>query len=500
MADIFSVKGTPSAVIVSRRARRLESGRDGAGDRAARAPRPPAGPEHRVRGGLGGVATSGGPDDREAALRAFVARVAPDRAETGHLDRATSEVLRRFEAAGIDALLLKGPALAALLYTAGEHRSYSDIDLLVAPSRLEAAEKALGELGYTNADSETGVDDVGGVVHAHTWVRRAHADPTMIDLHHWLSGATARPAVAWQALSASDVDRGGRSRTAVLDPAGQAMHLALHAAQHGAAYGRQLDELGRALERLPAAAWDSAAALAEEIGATRAFAAGLRLLSQGAAEAARLRPAANRRGGLGDQEPSGTAARHLPRKSAGTGDHRVRAAGDPAPGAVSRPGVDRAPASGGRSQHARLIGAYAAHLARAPAWATRAWLFSRRARRAGVVPVNRLRARPRAGRADADSLTVSAYAQVFVRAAGGRVGPAAVRLQRRLRAACRRVRRAAVDLATCSTPAGRPTSALAVAAREAVRVGRAGRAGRAACSGCSSRRSARSRSRTAWRR
>jgi hypothetical protein len=31
----------------------------------------------------------------------------------------------------------------------------------------------------------------------------------------------------------------------------------------------------------------------------------------------------------------------------------------------------------------RLIGAYAAHLARAPAWAIRAWLFGRRARRAG---------------------------------------------------------------------------------------------------------------------
>jgi hypothetical protein len=254
----------------------------------------------------------------------------------------------------------------------------------VAPSRLQAAEAALGDLGYANADSVTGVDDVGGVVHAHTWVRRAHADPTMIDLHHWLSGATARPAVAWEALirHRTWIEVGG-TRAAVLDPAGQAMHLALHAAQHGAAYGRQLDELGRALERLPAADWDSAAALAEEVGATRAFAAGLRLLPQGAAEAARL--------GVPRTDEEDWAIRNRAARPRGT--FHVRAL-EQATTASERLGIlrralfpDRAwvvlqhPAAG--QSTLRLIGAYAAHLARAPAWAIRAWLFGRRARRAG---------------------------------------------------------------------------------------------------------------------
>jgi hypothetical protein len=312
-----------------------------------------------------------------------VARVAPERADTGHLDRATSEVLTAFESVGIDVLLLKGAALAALLYSAGEHRSYSDIDLLVAPSRLEAAEQALEALGYANADSVTGVDDVGGVVHAHTWVRRAQADPTMIDLHHWLSGAEAHPAEAWEALLARRtwIDVEGR-RAAVLDSSGQAMHLALHAAQHGAAYGRQLDELALALERWPAGVWDAAAALAEQIAATRAFAAGLRLLPRGAAEAERL--------GLPLTDEEDWTIRHRVARPRGT--FHVRALAEA--GSLSeRASILRRALLPERAwivlQHPaaahstiRLVGAYATHLARAPAWAARAWRFRRKARRA----------------------------------------------------------------------------------------------------------------------
>ena len=54
------------------------------------------------------------------------------------------------------------------------------------------------------------------------------------------------------------------------------MHLATHAAQHGPAYPKHVDELALALERWPADVWDSAALLAQEIDATKAFAAGLR--------------------------------------------------------------------------------------------------------------------------------------------------------------------------------------------------------------------------------
>jgi Uncharacterised nucleotidyltransferase len=230
----------------------------------------------------------------------------------------------------------------------------------------------------------TGVDDVGGVVHAHTWVRKVYGDPTMIDLHHWLSGAHAPPAEAWAVLVAhrTCIEVGGH-RAAVLDPAGQAMHLALHAAQHGAAYGRQLDELALALQRWPADVWDAAAALAAEIGATPVFAAGLRLLLRGAAEAERLR--------LPRTDEEDWTIRN--RKARPRGTFHIRALAE-ASTVSERLSIlrrsllpDRAwivhqhPAAKHRT--IRLIGAYATHLAHAPGWAARAWWFRRRAKRAG---------------------------------------------------------------------------------------------------------------------
>jgi hypothetical protein len=206
----------------------------------------------------------------------------------------------------------------------------------------------------------------------------------MIDLHRWLSGADAAPELAWDALLARRawIEVGGH-RAAVLDPAGQAMHLALHAAQHGAAYGRQLDELALALERWPADVWDVAAALAAQIGASRAFGAGLRLLPRGAAEAERL--------GLPLTQEEDWTIRHRAARPRGTFHMRALAEASSVSERLSV--VRRAllpsrawmvrqdPAAADSTL--RLIGAYATHLARAPAWALRAWRFRRAARRAG---------------------------------------------------------------------------------------------------------------------
>lgn len=313
-----------------------------------------------------------------------MARVAPAHVDTAPLDQATAEVLAALESADVDVLLLKGPALTALLYEAGEQRGYSDIDLLVAPSTLDAAEQALTRLGYANADSTTGVDDIGGVVHAHTWTRTTSTASTMIDLHHWLSGAEAPPALAWDALRSHRrwIEVGGR-RVAILDRAGQAVHLALHAAQHGVAAGRPLQELALALGRWPAELWDAAAALAAAIDATRTFAAGLRLLPEGVAEAARL--------GLPSSDEEDWTIRNRAARPRGT--FHVRALSE-ASSVGERVGIVRRALFPRRAwivhqhpaaQHnwARLVAAYATHLARAPIWAARAWRFGRRARRAG---------------------------------------------------------------------------------------------------------------------
>jgi hypothetical protein len=184
---------------------------------------------------------------RHAALQKFVTRFAPPSIGlTRELDRVAAEVLAAFEAAGVEALLLKGPALAILLYGADQQRRYSDVDLLTAPHDLERAEEVLLGLGFGNSCDNNGIDDIGGVVHAETWTRTAPGsnDQTMIDLHRRLPGARATPAMAWAALAArrTSIEIGG-GRAPVLDQAGQAMHLAMHAAQHGPAFPKHVDEL-----------------------------------------------------------------------------------------------------------------------------------------------------------------------------------------------------------------------------------------------------------------
>src|SRR5919198_2874652 len=168
------------------------------------------------------------------ALDEFARRVR-GLAGRSHLDAAAVEVLDEFEAAGVQSILLKGPVLARRLYTEAEHRSYSDVDVIVAPHELAAAREVLRGLGYIDASAQHGIEDVAGVVHAENWAQ-AHQriGPLMIDLHWKLAGVQAPPDIAWKALAARTerIDLAGRP-TVALDPRGLALHLATHAAQHG---------------------------------------------------------------------------------------------------------------------------------------------------------------------------------------------------------------------------------------------------------------------------
>jgi hypothetical protein len=319
------------------------------------------------------------------ALHAFIERVAPDRETTAErLDHAAAVVLAGFDRAGVDAILLKGQGLATLLYGAGNRRSFSDVDLLVDPAEFDAAEDALARLGYVNGDPD--IDDVGRVVHAHMWVRTeagSNVHPP-IDLHRWLPGARADPAVAWDALVARRVrvDLGGRP-VAVLDRVGQAMHLATHSAQHGPAVSKHIHELELALEVWPIEVWESAAQLAGQIAATEAFAAGLRLSRRGTAVAARLE--------LPPTETLDWVIRHRGDRPRGTFHLQALAGARDLRDGFSvlrrsllprRAWIIHAYPWAERSW-LRMIAAYGVHLAQAPAMAARACTFGRRARRAG---------------------------------------------------------------------------------------------------------------------
>lgn len=322
---------------------------------------------------------------RTRRLEEFVARLVRDvPAGTERLDRAAAQLFAAFDRNGVDALLLKGPALEQALYRAGERRSYVDVDVLVAPAQRALARLTLSELGYVDADQPLGIDDVGGVVHEETWLGGPAADNqgVVIELHLWLAGATADPQKTWKTLSANRgwTDTGG-ARLPSLGSSALAMGLATHAAQHGPSYTKGLAELSLGLEVWPLEVWAAAASLAVATGSVEAFAAGLRLVPEGARMAATLGlPASHRT----DWEIRNAGAR--PR-----GAFHVRAFTD-AGGWGARLSLLRRALFPKRAwimtEHAwargggwRLLPAYALHLVRAPLWALRAWRFQRRSPR-----------------------------------------------------------------------------------------------------------------------
>jgi putative nucleotidyltransferase-like protein len=300
-------------------------------------------------------------------------------------DAAAVEAMDAFRRAGLDVLLLKGPGLGHLLYGSAHGRSYLDVDLLIAPDTLDRAEELLATLGYRNVDAIHGVEELAGNVHAHTWLP-VHAESTgasAIDLHWTISGARSAPAVVWGALwrARTEITLAG-NRAAVPDRSAQALHLAMHAAQHGPKFHKHLDELSLALGRWPREVWEAAAALAQEIDGLEPFAAGLRLVPAGGALASQL--------ALPSTHELEWTIQNLDRRPRGT--FHLRALEDAESRAEQVRVLSRALVPNrtwithehpwaGRGPM-RLAGGYALHILRAPLWATRAWAYSRRARRA----------------------------------------------------------------------------------------------------------------------
>ncbi len=153
-----------------------------------------------------------------------------------------------------------------------------DVDILVDPAALERARGALRDRGYMCIQEQLGIEDGGGALHAEEWV----AGTTTVDLHWRLPASEAPADVTWKALYASHqlIDLKGQ-RVASLNRAGLALHIAIHAAQHGNRHAAGRRDLELALERWPPAVWGDAAALSLEIGAAESFVVGLQLAPAG---------------------------------------------------------------------------------------------------------------------------------------------------------------------------------------------------------------------------
>lgn len=206
-------------------------------------------------------------------------------ADNLRIDAATAEVLRRWEQASVQGLVLKGPALADW-YAADPARSYLDCDMWVRPGDLEIAAAALAELGFQKLADERGLPEWWRE-HASTWARES--DGVVVDLHRTLQGIGVSAEEAWETLWPRRELATVAGRAAPrLDVSARAMYVTLHAAHHGAGFGKALTHLERALRALAEPAWHEAAELARQLRAVDAFAAGLRLLPEGTALAERL--------------------------------------------------------------------------------------------------------------------------------------------------------------------------------------------------------------------
>jgi Uncharacterised nucleotidyltransferase len=217
------------------------------------------------------------PPDRSSQLAPRAGRL--------RLDAATADLFRGFDLAGVEVLLLKGRSIANWLYAGLELRTYSDCDVLVAPSAAEAAEAVLGSLGFRPLFDDRGMP-AWWREHASTW---SDGERLTVDLHRTLPGVGVNDATTCGVLSAgADVVLVAGHPAPTLALPARALHVALHAAHHGVGWPRPIEDLERALAAGEDELWLSAAALAGTLQATDAFVAGLRLAPAGEELAARL--------------------------------------------------------------------------------------------------------------------------------------------------------------------------------------------------------------------
>ena len=198
------------------------------------------------------------------------------------VDATTAEVVRAFDGAGVESILLKGPVMARLL-DLGD-RPYGDADLLVPVRRRAFAEAELAILGFVPvADIRPELISL----HAQPW--RRSRDGAVVDLHHTIWGSGLQPRDTFSELRrwTAPLAVGGHSVAGLL-PSAASLMVALHAAQHGPDEPKPLDDLRRALAVVPRETWVAAEGLADRLLAVLPFGRGLCLLPEGGALAREL--------------------------------------------------------------------------------------------------------------------------------------------------------------------------------------------------------------------
>ncbi|HEY1829086.1 MAG TPA: nucleotidyltransferase family protein [Acidimicrobiales bacterium] len=206
------------------------------------------------------------------------------------IDEVTAEVVTSLSDAGIEVVLLKGPALAQWLYP-DSVRAYGDTDLLVNPSSFSAAARVLSGIGFADPW-------YGPAEHAITYHRRNGAGVVFsVDLHRTIPLVTASPAALWREFSSDTAEiTVARRSVRVLGVPHLGLHLAIHAVQHASESGGPKEDLRRAIDVMEFEDWQRTTEASRRMGAEDALAAGLCLAPGGPELAERLQLTSARRG------------------------------------------------------------------------------------------------------------------------------------------------------------------------------------------------------------
>lgn len=141
--------------------------------------------------------------------------------------------------AGIEAIVLKGGALARTVYAEPALRPMMDLDLLVRPEQIDRAGPVLEGLGFRRSPSLPAhlvpfQQEFGGGVE---WICREEGRTTRLDVQHdllgvdWCRGMFAiEPGALWDAAQPLPLEGGAEMRQ--LSPEDTLIHLCLHPALH----------------------------------------------------------------------------------------------------------------------------------------------------------------------------------------------------------------------------------------------------------------------------
>lgn len=146
---------------------------------------------------------------------------------------ALGEVLRRLASEGVSVIVLKGAALAEVVYGDIALRPMRDLDLLVRPEDLPAARQLMVALGYASPGAAIGPGRPRADDHAEALLKQGIID-IPVELHWRLVGSRPQQQVVstdwvWETALPARI---GDAPARMLGPEAQVFHLCAHLLLH----------------------------------------------------------------------------------------------------------------------------------------------------------------------------------------------------------------------------------------------------------------------------